>query len=552
MQTLTPRSNQARFRLSLLCSSTRISRYEQTLFERLAQDGSAQLHRAIVMPAVSTGRQSFWRIAPRLVNHIVQFAEWQFLKLLPARFSGLGWRGRSVMPGSTDVVTVFNTVSRLDTSLSSGAVQTPAPGTAEVVVCTEPALYKTARSSIPEAHWIVIDGLGDRSSQTTAGFSAVFSGRDTTDFRILIWRAGQPLPHRVIEGKNRTKLLYLLNQAALWDRITSCLLTTLAGVLPKLEKDQPQPNTAASSLQATWQDKIEPAGCLQLIAYGFVTARRLARVLTRQLTGKRLWSIVVASGDPLRDVMQNPTRIFAPPGYFYADPMLLGPINGKLYCFVEEFDNALGKAAIAVLEQQNDDSWQRLGIAVTESFHLSFPYLFEYNGHLYMCPESYLSNRITVYECVDFPLKWRQASVIMDDVSSADSVLFESDNKWWLLTNIDRATSPDHQSELHVFYADTPLSNNWTPLPENPVKIDPIGGRNGGFFKVGSELFRCGQCQSIEAYGEGLNLYRITQLDPMHYAEVEVSSMKVPASIGGSGTHTLTRTGIHYAIDILG
>ena len=201
MQTLTPRSNQARFRLSLLCSSTRISRYEQTLFERLAQDGSAQLHRAIVMPAVSTGRQSFWRIAPRLVNHIVQFAEWQFLKLLPARFSGLGWRGRSVMPGSTDVVTVFNTVSRLDTSLSSGAVQTPAPGTAEVVVCTEPALYKTARSSIPEAHWIVIDGLGDRSSQTTAGFSAVFSGRDTTDFRILIWRAGQPLPHRVIEGK---------------------------------------------------------------------------------------------------------------------------------------------------------------------------------------------------------------------------------------------------------------------------------------------------------------------------------------------------------------
>lgn len=51
-----------------------------------------------------------------------------------------------------------------------------------------------------------------------------------------------------------------------------------------------------------------------------------------------------------------------------------------------------------------------------ESFHLSFPYVFEDNGKVYMLPEARYSGTIRLYEaCNDNLSKWKLAEVIIDE-----------------------------------------------------------------------------------------------------------------------------------------
>src|SRR5690606_17588263 len=136
-------------------------------------------------------------------------------------------------------------------------------------------------------------------------------------------------------------------------------------------------------------------------------------------------------------------------GGYHADPMLYWHESSKsAYCFVEEFDQEAGKAHIAVLKEE-PSGWRRLGVVLEEPFHLSFPFLFEHAGVLYLCPEGSASRTITVYRCADFPMRWVPRAVLMRGVSAADTMIFPRQGRWWMLTNIDRGAFPDHQSELH-------------------------------------------------------------------------------------------------------
>jgi len=64
---------------------------------------------------------------------------------------------------------------------------------------------------------------------------------------------------------------------------------------------------------------------------------------------------------------------------------------------------------------------RELGTVLKEEFHLSFPFLFEFEGALLMCSESREAREIRIYECVEFPLKWRLKTVAMRNVVAADT-----------------------------------------------------------------------------------------------------------------------------------
>ena len=97
------------------------------------------------------------------------------------------------------------------------------------------------------------------------------------------------------------------------------------------------------------------------------------------------------------------TPIVPPPDRFWADPFIWSR-DGRCWVFVEElpFDTRIGR--ISVLEL--DDSLRPMGSStpvLDEPRHLSYPYLFEYSGELFMVPESAGSGRIDCYRCVAFP-----------------------------------------------------------------------------------------------------------------------------------------------------
>src|SRR2546422_11375673 len=86
------------------------------------------------------------------------------------------------------------------------------------------------------------------------------------------------------------------------------------------------------------------------------------------------------------------------------------------------------------------------------------------------------------------------------DAESFDEAL-PVGGRWWMLTNIDEAETGDHCSELYLFSADSPLSTNWVPHPQNPILVDSIGGRNGGLINDRVRLLRPRPRRRLDQFG---------------------------------------------------
>ena len=166
-----------------------------------------------------------------------------------------------------------------------------------------------------------------------------------------------------------------------------------------------------------------------------------------------------------------------------------------------------------------------------------------------MCPETSENREIRIYECLEFPLRWQLKKVIMKDISAADTILFEKDGKWWMLTNIDPAGWNDFSLELHLFSARSPFDDGWKPHPLNPLIIDAARGRNGGMVKDGDRLFRVAQGQGFGMYGKRTSVNEITLLNDGQYDEKCVCVISPDFKKGLFGTHHLHSNGRVTVVD---
>ncbi len=284
------------------------------------------------------------------------------------------------------------------------------------------------------------------------------------------------------------------------------------------------------------------------IIYLFKVIYRLSKKIAYRYIGfQKKWglSFIQSNWQGVNSCLRN--EAIAPKGHFWADPFVYAH-NGKTYCFVEDYVYKTRLGHIAVLEVSND-AVVHLGDCIKESFHLSFPFLFQYKNELYMCPEASASRQIRLYRCVEFPLQWEQSTIIMDDVAAADSMLFEHAGLWWMLTSIDKSGSNDYTSELYLFYAESPLAKDWTAHPGNPICIDSEGGRNAGLIMEEGKIFRLAQRQGYDQYGEGLLMFEVTELTKLVYSQRLLSRINPSLSKGQIGIHHLSTTGAVTVFD---
>ena len=247
------------------------------------------------------------------------------------------------------------------------------------------------------------------------------------------------------------------------------------------------------------------------------------------------WSVSYANKNWKELEMRKSHKILNPPNRFLADPFLYSK-NGNHYCFLENYDYIAKKADISVY-QINNGVDKFLGNALSEDFHLSFPYLFEVSGDLYMIPESHEIKQIRLYKCKEFPLKWELEKVLIDNICAADTVVFYKDSLWWMLTNTDPLLSGDHQSELSIFYSEDILTEDWKPHKLNPIYIDPHRSRNGGLFKEGDKFYRVCQKHGFCNYGESSDIYQIKFINKDSYKEELIGSIKPNFLNNIKGTH---------------
>lgn len=247
-------------------------------------------------------------------------------------------------------------------------------------------------------------------------------------------------------------------------------------------------------------------------------------------------------------VLWRSTEIKNPPNHFLADPFVYHR-DDKHYLFVEDYDYAVHKGVITVYEV-GEDGAHELGLALEEDFHLSYPFLLEHEGELFMIPETEQKREIRMYRSVEFPLKWELHRVLMSNIATADTTIFPYQGRWWMFTNVDTACVEDHDSELHIFHADAPDSTHWVPHNANPVIFDSLFARMGGLLEDDDgSLFRVYQKQGFDVYGEAMGIAKIEKLDENDYVESRLVEMEPTFYQDINGTHTYSFSRGLLAID---
>lgn len=369
-----------------------------------------------------------------------------------------------------------------------------------------------------------------------SGFWEVCERSPDTGFSVQQWTRDPQVRPILLRGSFATQAHYLLNQA----NVCESSLHYLESVLSRIASTrvlQAQPGVPYCGRLAT-----RPGLPQQLRYIGGLAASLLGSKLRSRLLGRqRRWGIAFQRRDWRDLVMASAHRVANPAGRFYADPFVVSR-DGVDYCFVEDFDYRAQRGRISVLEL-GDTQARFLGSVLDEPFHMSFPFLFEHAGSLFMMPETSENRDIRIYRCVDFPLRWELHRVLMRDVSAVDTMMFRHDGKWWLLTNLAPQPHDDQGAELLIFHADDPFAPHWTPHPGNPIYIDPSRARNGGLLAADGQLHRVGQRQGFRQYGAGATIFRIDEITPSRYRETAVASLEPDFGPGLLGTHHLHSNG---------
>jgi hypothetical protein len=231
---------------------------------------------------------------------------------------------------------------------------------------------------------------------------------------------------------------------------------------------------------------------------------------------------------------------------FYADPFPI-TVGGRDYLFFEHFQRERGFAVIAFVELNEAGRPSEPTTVIERDHHLSYPFVFERDGAVWMIPNTFRSRTIELYRATDFPECWTQERVLVTDVRAGDATLLEHDGLLWLLTGIAR-TGEHSLEDLHAYSAPS-LDACWTPHPLNPVVADIRTARPAGsIFRRGNSLIRPGQ-DCARDYGRAIVFNRIEALSPTEYREAEVDRLEPTWLPGLTGTHTYSRSERYEAFD---
>lgn len=369
-----------------------------------------------------------------------------------------------------------------------------------------------------------------------AGFWEVVRKQPTTGFVIQQLTEELDGGNILVRGAFPTRQLYLLNRMQLFEKSNGYLKRLIADIavnrrLPPFLPDFPYSEPLYRSPEVR-----------DVFWYAAGVGRRVAARVARKVTRRDYrWAVSYIFANWRKAVLWRATDIPNPPGRFLADPFVIRR-NGRHYCFLEDYDCSARKERIAAYELSRERA-EPLGVVIDEPFHLSFPFIFEYDGQLYICPESSNNRDIRLYRCVDFPLHWVFDRVLMSDVDAADTMIVKAGGRWWMFTNIDPADVGDHGSELFLFHAQTPLADRWVAHPRNPVIADALVARNAGMIVEDETLYRFSQRQGFPLYGSAVNILKILVLSEEDYQEEAVGAVLPRFKEGIIGTHHLHADG---------
>jgi hypothetical protein len=231
---------------------------------------------------------------------------------------------------------------------------------------------------------------------------------------------------------------------------------------------------------------------------------------------------------------------------FYSDPFPVEK-DGRTFLFLEDLEHRLKRGVISVVEFDSRGPIGTPRPVLDTGSHLSYPFVFEHDGEMWMVPESSSTATVDLYRAERFPEGWVKQATLVSGVVASDATLFEHNGYWWMFATVQDCGG-SYSDALHLWSAPE-LLGPWEPHRRNPVLVDLATARPGGrVVRRGHKLFRPFQdCR--KGYGTALGLAEITRLDDDHF-EQRVETILRPGPLWpGHRLHTLNRAGPLECID---
>jgi hypothetical protein len=243
-------------------------------------------------------------------------------------------------------------------------------------------------------------------------------------------------------------------------------------------------------------------------------------------------------------------RYLVPPtDRFWADPFAVEH-QGRTFIFFEDLPHRTQKGRIMGIEVFEDTEPGEPQVVLERPYHLSYPFVFAWDGSLYMLPETAKNGTIEIYRCEAFPLHWRLHQIVLDKVSAFDATLWRESDRWWMFVNVAEPGA-DSSDELHLYWSTTPLGP-WTAHRGNPVISDVRCARPAGpLFRRNGNLYRPSQDCSL-AYGHSVLINRVDVLRDDDYRETTVERILPGWRADVRRVHTLGGSKRLRVLDYLG
>lgn len=349
-----------------------------------------------------------------------------------------------------------------------------------------------------------------------SGFYEVYKENPFTHFFIKYLNKKNNVLLR--EGSFPTKNFFLLNQQLFFQKSFYYLKLVIRDILKKNSR------YLINKKINNFSPAPKKIGLKILLIYFINLGKKYTKniLMTKIFSKRYIWSVYYGNLYWKKiNINKKINKIQNTKNSYLADPFIIN-FNKKKYLFAEEY-NFDEKKGVIVLYNILNDKYERLGIILKESFHLSFPYVFKFKRKLYLLPETAQNRDIRIYECIKFPFKWKLKKILMKNVSSADNLIFYYNKFYWLFSNIALSAKNDHDSELSIFYSkNTPLTNKWMPHKNNPIITKAEFARNAGIVFDNNNIYRISQKYKFNLYGSKFLINKISNLNKNLYKEIPV------------------------------
>ena len=233
-----------------------------------------------------------------------------------------------------------------------------------------------------------------------------------------------------------------------------------------------------------------------------------------------------------------------------ADPFIIS-VGNKDYLFFEMFDRFNGRGVIGYREIDASGHIGKMKLAYETNRHLSFPFVFEKDGILYMMPESSYDKNLTLLRAQHFPEAWTVTDTWFQGQKICDSVMLDYEGLTYLLTQPVRI--PYTNGELDIYFKN---KTEWQPSEQNPVVKDASCARMAGkIIHRAEKLIRPAQDCSEGNYGGAVSFYEIKNLSQDSYEEsllahISASDIVTKGTRQYDGIHTYNKSKRYEVIDL--